>query len=829
MKASTILFFLFFTPIFNLQNQYSWEQHKIDQLLPTTVRDKEEKYQELDALYSQHQELIDKYMKPELLQKFKKLGLFIEKEQEKLPEVEEDVTQEEATTQESLSGLQQVQGDLGEVEEGTYEVKSVSESLEGIMDDVGKDDFVLAMGEWIVSVSSTLVDLNTYAAVSIDPAKVQNIQMLFTSNLPIISEIQTVLGSNPKDVAEIIQAIKTVLEKYNTIEKREAHYKANRKAYRPLKNQPFEIKPTAETILNSIKAALDTKNENHPDKIAEEEARIAEEEADFKVFYKEFIELAEKESYNLDTISIHGNTDLDLRILDLDKLEATKSTVNANEVSESLRKLILIDFIGQLNAKKALVTSGDAKEILQKIFEKQTTLKNAKTVYQLYTEKEEGTKSMLNVFPTGFAAWVNEASVEVDANSFAKVTTDWQKEAVGAVDALRDDLGNTNLSFKVDPKRLAINLAFEFEGTLGKNATEPGADILKDMLGVIPSKKFLTLEELDDAWTKALEDYANKKSSAIIELYKDHILANIEKVSEGESVISSYNNLLPSKDSLKVAIRNSRYYSKPHPKPKTDIAITASYKLHKKGDTGHYFEVDLNIPLCFGVFEGNDKKPFYIATPDPTANVEVIPGGANSFQVSTNATTTILKPHPGSGSGQASIQTTCTVKLRVTDTSEQTVVEEGQVGEYDFLDVNSSAIQEKLEDLGVELPKIVGGKIQVVGDEYGNVDMLKGTITLMGLDFEIGVGKDGYVAKFKNSLEYQERKLQKTYGASTFDIYLSFDYSAHVEYAENPNNSITVSNLRLGDAVGGNLPEELSLESSEGCERYLRDVPKVED
>jgi hypothetical protein len=150
MKASTILFFLFFTPIFNLQNQYSMEQHKIDQLQAL-----EEKYQELDALYSQHQELIDKYMKPELLQKFKKLGLFIEKEQEKLPQVDGDLTQEEATTQESLSGLQQVQGDLGEVEEGNYEGKSISESLEGMMDDgedaVGKKEFREIVQEYIDS------------------------------------------------------------------------------------------------------------------------------------------------------------------------------------------------------------------------------------------------------------------------------------------------------------------------------------------------------------------------------------------------------------------------------------------------------------------------------------------------------------------------------------------------------------------------------------------------------------------------------------------------------------------------------------------------------
>ena len=89
MKASTILLFLFFTPIFNNQNQFPMEQHKIEQLEALDL-----KYQELDALYAQYQELIDEHIKPELLQQYKKLALFIDKEQDKLLQLEEGHTHE---------------------------------------------------------------------------------------------------------------------------------------------------------------------------------------------------------------------------------------------------------------------------------------------------------------------------------------------------------------------------------------------------------------------------------------------------------------------------------------------------------------------------------------------------------------------------------------------------------------------------------------------------------------------------------------------------------------------------------------------------------------
>jgi hypothetical protein len=302
MKASTIIFFLFFTPIFNLQNQYSMEQHKIDQL-----RALEEKYQELDALYSQHQELIDKYMKPELLQNFKKLGLFIEKEQEKLPQVDEDITQEEATTQESLSGLQQVQGDLGEVEEGNYEVKSISESLKGVMDDgemgIGPKKLYRIIKKnlptTIQSLRDTIInDENLKAGYQITKEGLISDLNDNKFKTPFGKALVETFANELKDptIAGIDEALERTQKYWLNKANVEAHYNNNSEAYADLDDPNLDLDKN--NVLNdlnkfgTIKKELPTNitDAEYPKVKEAEEARLAKAEARIDKFRDQYAE-----------------------------------------------------------------------------------------------------------------------------------------------------------------------------------------------------------------------------------------------------------------------------------------------------------------------------------------------------------------------------------------------------------------------------------------------------------------------------------------------------------------------------------------------------------
>ena len=157
-----------------------------------------------------------------------------------------------------------------------------------------------------------------------------------------------------------------------------------------------------------------------------------------------------------------------------------------------------------------------------------------------------------------------------------------------------------------------------------------------------------------------------------------------------------------------------------------------------------------------------------------------------------------------------------TWKLYVEDTSESTVVQDKMNAVYSYLDMNVGELITggKLSEftgesaLGKDLLK---AKILISGNDSGHIKDIRGEFTLLGFTFVFGTGKDGWFAHLKNPFDPIPEERQFSYGASSFDLYLSCSVHSSMRYGNKSYCVVSAQNGRLGSPKGGFVAEGIQL------------------
>jgi hypothetical protein len=335
----------------------------------------------------------------------------------------------------------------------------------------------------------------------------------------------------------------------------------------------------------------------------------------------------------------------------------------------------------------------------------------------------------------------------------------------------------------------------------------------------LPAGKVLDYALIDTAWQKTLREAV--KDEFMKELCSNYFIENAENKDAIEDAINSVDTILPNIDAIVVELYNSRYYEKPLPKPTSKDALLVRTIINKAGREKQKMDLVLEVPLRFEIRKGKNNEMLYHPVPSQDQS-DVSIRNSFGFNISKVQNVYVGKTLEVTKSGYLETITDYCWRLSVTDSSEQTVIQEAKLGEMFMVDASMGDLK-GVKELGLNP---LGFQVKIVGDQYGNVDKIQVKLKIMGLPFVVGNSKDGPVGYFENPLAYTDAVLQYKYGNKNMDLYISCqvrtfigaDYSINVE----------TSNVKLGMQNGAFAPEELILSNSISNKIVIESPGKVE-
>jgi hypothetical protein len=540
---------------------------------------------------------------------------------------------------------------------------------------------------------------------------------------------------------------------------------------------------------------------DHPEVKAAEEAKLealkTAEDIAFQKFKDLFISAISKEKDKIESISTMGDTAfLDFRIIDADKLKENKDEISVASYAEGFKERI-VNSLYSIAKNKKMTTVVEIKRIAKALLSDFCTDDSLKILFEEYK------KSKNDISPSGFASWINQSAISADFKSFEKhFKKEWADKVIGAIDSFRRECKNKGLSFKADRSLVDNNLKRILGEGIGKMNKQPGLEIHKKFMAQLPAEKVLDYALIDTVWQKTLLEAG--KPEFMKELCFKFFIEETDNLYEIEEAINSIDTTLPNIDAIVVELYNSRYYSKPLPLPKSKNPLTIRTIIQKEGREKQFMDLVFEIPLRFEVRKGKNNEMLY--HPLPSQNISDLSIRESfGFNISNIQNVYVGKTADVTKNGFLETITDYSWRFSVIDTSEQTVIQEPKVGEMIMVDANMGKLT-GLDELGINP---LGFQVKFVGNNYGHTEKILGKITLMGMPFIVGWGKEGAIGYFESPMAFKEAELQYKYGNQNMDLYISCrvktyigaDYSIRVE----------AENIKLGMQNGAFEPKGLNL------------------
>ncbi len=552
--------------------------------------------------------------------------------------------------------------------------------------------------------------------------------------------------------------------------------------------------PSTEELKKAIESGIDKTDEV---KKKEEEVKKKEEEDAFEKFKAFFTAGMANEKDKIEAISTLGDTAfLDFRIMNVEMLHSNKREISSVAYSEGFKEYVVAGLIIFVKSKK-LCSAAEAKVEAKKLLDDFCEENSLRELYRLYKQKKQ------HSYPSGFASCINQSTVSIDLKNFENhFKTAWADKAVSAVDSFQRELKSKGLNFKADRALLESNLKRILGVGIGKNNTQPGLEIHKTFMALIPADNILDYAVIDSCWEKTIAE--SVKPDFMNNLCSKYFIEGAANTYDIEEAINSIDSILPNIDAIAVELYNSRYYAKPLPKPKSENPLMIRVTINKVGREKQLMDLVLDIPLRFEVRKAKNNELLYHPVPSmDLSNVTV--RNAFGFSVSAVQKVYVGKTIDDTKNGFLETKTDYCWRLTVIDTSEQTVIQEPKVGEMIMVDASMGKLT-GLDEVGIDP---LGFSIKFVGNENGHCEKILGKITLMGLPFVVGWGKEGAIGYFENPMAFKEAELQYKYGNQNLDLYISCQVNTFIgtDYSIN----VDANKIKLGMQDGSFVPEGLNL------------------
>lgn len=658
--------------------------------------------------------------------------------------------------------------------------------------------------------------------------------------LPISQQLWEPIGQQLKSLETkstpkvIATAIIQGLEAINIDLK--AEYKANRKEfYSKLTNQDFDaaiIQPNDFLLwLNQeMKEATLREDKEEQEAVLREKEKAAE---SLEAFSKKLEERQEEEIAKLEALSTYGDTaDMELSILDVSALKKNQGTVTMPLYSLDYWKDLQSKVFFAIEQKKNMITLGQAKEITKKVLRTSLSQKDIEDLYQVHSAA--GGMGLL-YYPSGFAAWFNDSRDRLDSSAFKAELDIWIEDMRSCIGKKKDRLREKRQLFRVHPKVFLEELKPLFSQLLDTLGSNPGELIYKKIAAELASIKGQTqvsMNEIDELWQKGLTECSTDKFAK--DAYIHAVVNHIKTQKQAVQAAANLRQALPIDSNIVDALYNARYISKPLPKPETNgKKLVSVFKLESTNGRGQSMELHLANGLRLVPQELNNMGAYM---PVPTQEVEVVKVDSTSYQVKLEKTIIGKTRQETEGNDALVLYTPITYKLDVKDTSEQTVIQEKMKSALSFIDlgvgdmITGGELSKKLGKDSALGGELLNTKIKICGDDYGNIEKIEATFTLLGMAFVVGHGRKGWIAQFKSPFAPTPEKRNFTYGSSDFTLYLTCTYKGALKYLQTKQYEIETIGGKLGTAQGAYASDQVKLKEFDGSPHFFKvRVDNIED
>lgn len=652
---------------------------------------------------------------------------------------------------------------------------------------------------------------------------------------PFAKEFARSLQDDIQDATTIRYTIESIMRVIRTYDAAtiNQHYKENRTAYGKdtgeedfleLFDTDLEIDfSTLESLKQSVlDAIVDPDYAPNKEKVTTDREKEQEKAAaDYNTFAALVRDGRDKAIRALNQMGTDGKIRENMQVVDLVQLEQNSAMgVYALPYMEPYKDQLVQRLLDSLKRANTLLTIGQTKQIMIGELMNDAQVIDWKKVYEEYQQQGASNHSG-NIYPTGFAAWINSSTTKVSSSGFEAALSTWTQNIRGSIGKRWAELDANKKAYNIKPKAFDKELKSLFSKPLDPIGSDLGSAVylhIQKGFKSIEGKEKVSMKELDKAWLAGLD--AANKDAIVKDLFRKNMLTKVKSEAEITICVENMDTYFPVDSMIWQAMDNARHYAKALPKPAMELAkdkATCTFHIAAASQRTQSMKLGFEVDLRFVPATTATGLNLYV--PVPQASGKLVDITTSSYEVTLENVWVGQPAKNTTGEIPLSVATPITWKLNVRDTSEETVIQEAKKKAMKLLSANIGDIipAANLKQVSGITDKILAGEVKLVGDEYGNISDIQVETTILSLPFVIGVGRNGFVAKLKNPLKPRELR-QFSYGESQFTLYLTATAWADVAGGQ---CTVKIAEGKIGTAQGKYADKPVQLERlEEGKKAY---------
>lgn len=553
--------------------------------------------------------------------------------------------------------------------------------------------------------------------------------------------------------------------------------------------------PSAVDIADAFENLADKNDSDHPDNVraVEDQNNVeqAKHEKAIELFCTNFSAWLEKQKSDLNSKLDSADRAFQLRLVDENLLKKHLSKMATPKYAADYWYDIASDISVKVE-KTQMPTLDIIKDFAEKVLNKVST----DTKINELAEKAIGT-SESSQFPGGLVDWLESGIRDTSYQLVKDSLENWAKpknKVVNAVDDFIRDECNNKPSQKMNKVKVLQNFKhILFRAT--PTGAQPGKAVFNEFEKNLPGTDVFSADQLKEAWkTTVMNSMSDDAAKAMF----GQLLLDIPDWKQLEKTMGEITTTLPSNDEVVTACNQSKHRVIPPSVPKLDgDTLYAHFDIKSKFRPGmQHVKLSIGVPLRYVTHKTHGKE-FYQAV--PTQDLNIINQGGKGYEIPSKPKQVIVHPFAFEEfESYSTCTTSVTLVIPVQDTAQYTVVKEAKTGSMGF-NLDASMLPGVADIIGEDNAKgLLGAGVNIVGNEYGNIEKLEGSITLLGFKLVFGVGKDGVYGFCESPLALKEAVIQFATGGQNFDLYLTFNVSSDLYYV----NAITTSSGKIGGLNG---------------------------